>query len=136
MPQRQRLGLDHFFIRIACMLFSLGLTSSLEAQDPKAALQPTRNLTWAKIPAGRFMMGSQVPIEQVLKDYSQYGRNKEDFQDEYPRHSVEITKPFLMSTTEVTVGQFKAFVKETGYRTRAEVDGTGGWGFDSQGRLY
>ena len=68
MPQRQPLGLDHFFICIACMLFSSGMTSSLEAQDPKAALQPTRNLTWTKIPAGRFMMGSGVPIDQVLKD--------------------------------------------------------------------
>jgi hypothetical protein len=45
------------------------------------------------------MMGSQVPIEQILKDYAQYRPKKEVFQDEYPRHTVEITKPFLMSTT-------------------------------------
>ncbi|MFM7975151.1 MAG: hypothetical protein ACKO8U_08780, partial [Pirellula sp.] len=69
MPQRHRLGLDRFLISLACMLFSTGLASTrLRAQDPKVALQPTRNLTWAKIPAGRFMMGSQTPIEQVLKD--------------------------------------------------------------------
>jgi formylglycine-generating enzyme required for sulfatase activity len=88
-----------FFTAIVC-LYAAGSTSQgLLAQDPKAALEPTRKLTWAKVPAGRFMMGSQVPIEQILKDYAQYRPKKEVFQDEYPRHTVEITKPFLMSTT-------------------------------------
>ncbi|MCE2801813.1 MAG: hypothetical protein LW724_19970 [Planctomycetaceae bacterium] len=41
----------------------------------------------------------QPSREQILKDYAQYRPKKEVFQDEYPRHTVEITKPFLMSTT-------------------------------------
>ena len=121
-----------FFTAIVCLCAAGSTSQGLLAQDPKAALEPTRKLTWAKVPAGRFMMGSQVPIEQILKDYAQYRPKKEVFQDEYPRHTVEITKPFLMSTTEVTVGQFKAFVQETRYKTRAEADGTGGWGFDEK----
>jgi formylglycine-generating enzyme required for sulfatase activity len=42
---------------------------------------------------------------------------------ERPRHEVIITKPFYMGVHEVTVGEFKAFVKETGYQTEAEKGG-------------
>jgi formylglycine-generating enzyme required for sulfatase activity len=71
----------------------------------------------------------------VAQDFAEYGRDADYFRDEYPQHLVEITKPFLMSSTEVTVAQFRSFVEQTGYRTFAEVDGTGGWGYDpAQGR--
>ena len=89
------------------------------------------DVTWITVPAGRFMMGSQVPAEKLAKDFSDYGRDADYFRDEYPRHQVEISKPFLIGRTEVTVGQFRAFVQDTGYRTRAEVDGAGGWGYDA-----
>lgn len=90
---------------------------------------------WVTVPAGRFLMGSQVPADQVAQDFAEYGRDADYFRDEYPQHLVEITKPFLMSSTEVTVAQFRSFVEQTGYRTFAEVDGTGGWGYDpAQGR--
>ena len=35
---------------------------------------------------------------------------------EGPEHEVEITQPFYMGTTEVTVGQFRQFVEEKDYR--------------------
>ena len=38
-------------------------------------------------------------------------------------HEVEITQPFYMGQTEVTVGQFRQFVKATGYQTQAEQEG-------------
>lgn len=104
------------------------------AQDPQGSNLASVKLTWAKIPAGRFTMGSQVPVKQLVKDYAWYLRKEEEFQDEYPAHPVEITKPFLLSTTEVTVGQFRTFTEQTGYKTRAEIDGTGGWGFDAQSK--
>jgi formylglycine-generating enzyme required for sulfatase activity len=80
------------------------------------------------------MMGSHVSAKKLVSDYPEYDRKAEDFKDEHPRHMVEITKPFLMSATEVTVGQFRAFVEQTGYKTRSETDGNGGWGFDPQSR--
>jgi serine/threonine protein kinase len=49
---------------------------------------------------------------------------------EYERkfgHTARITKPFYMGDTEVTVGAFREFVKQTGYRTQAESSGSGGW---------
>ena len=44
---------------------------------------------------------------------------------ERPQHRVKITKPFLMSVTEVTVGQFRKFVEATKYVTEAEQYGFG-----------
>ncbi len=69
------------------------------------------------IPAGEFMMGS--PEDEK-------GRGDE----EGPQHRVRITKPFYIGITEVTVGQFRAFVEATGYKSDAERDEKGGWGWN------
>lgn len=45
---------------------------------------------------------------------------------EGPQHRVVLTRDFLMSETEVTVGQFRKFVEETDYVTLPERDGFGG----------
>lgn len=65
------------------------------------------SLSFVLIPAGTFTMGDLS---------GQDGHSK-------PAHQVTISKPFLMQTTHVTVGQFKEFVKATGYRTDAEKSG-------------
>jgi len=64
------------------------------------------------IPPGTFMMGSPS---------GEAGRN-----DDEGQHRVTLTKGFYMQTTEVTVGQWRAFVRETGYRSEAEK-GDGAW---------
>jgi len=61
------------------------------------------------IPAGKFMMGSP----ETEKD-----RDKDETQ-----HEVTISNPFYMGITHVTVDQFAAFVKDSGYKTDAEKDG-------------
>jgi formylglycine-generating enzyme required for sulfatase activity/serine/threonine protein kinase len=65
------------------------------------------------IPAGKFLMGSPDSDKNV-------------WDNEKPQHQVMITQPFYLGATEVTVGQFRRFVEQTGYRTQAETDGTGG----------
>ena len=42
-----------------------------------------------------------------------------------PNYQVAIRKPFRIGMHEVTIGQFRAFVNETGYKTVPEVSGTG-----------
>jgi formylglycine-generating enzyme required for sulfatase activity len=64
------------------------------------------------IPAGEFLMGSP---------------DGDGASDEYPQHRVRITRPFYLSATEVTRGQFRRFVYATGYRTEAEQDGKATW---------
>lgn len=119
-------------VSILVLICFTAAPSNAAAQSVEQANQSGNILvpSWVTIPAGRFMMGGQVPAQQVAKDFEAYGRTPEYFADEYPQHPVEITKPFLMSTTEVTVGQFRQFILESGYKVESEVDGTGAWGYD------
>ncbi len=93
----------------------------------------TTNSVGAKmilIPPGEFLMGStneqvaaalkladEVKADQLIKDGIQNA--------ERPQHKVVITKPFLMSSTEVTIGEFKKFVEASRYVTEAEKYGSG-----------
>jgi formylglycine-generating enzyme len=69
------------------------------------------------IPHGRFQMGS--PPEE-----------KGRYDGEGPQHEIEISKDFYLGKFAVTRDQFRKFVDDTGYKTEAEKDGKGGWGFD------
>jgi formylglycine-generating enzyme len=84
------------------------------------------------IPAGEFMMGGGESAEDLVKAFAAYNRKADFFKDEYPRHRVRISKAFYLGKYEVTIGQFRRFVAETDYKTEAETDGTGGWGYNPQ----
>lgn len=62
-------------------------------------------IDWVDIPAGSFIMGS--PETEVNR------------KDDEKQHPVTLSA-FKMSKFEITVGQFNAFVNETGYKTDAE----------------
>jgi formylglycine-generating enzyme required for sulfatase activity len=71
---------------------------------------------FARVPAGEFLMGGNGEIEK-------------------PMHKVRIGYDFEMGTTEVTIGQFRAFLQATGYVTDGEKEGiswTRGTGQDWQ----
>jgi sulfatase modifying factor 1 len=70
------------------------------------------------VPAGKFTMGS--PVSQAQRT---------EFEEE---HEVEITRPFWMGACEVTVGQFRRFVTETGYKTSAEAGSKGCFGWNAR----
>jgi len=86
------------------------------------------------VPAGTFLMGSTEPAEEIARAFAAYNCKPEEFADEFPRHQVRITRPFFLGKFEVTVGQFRKFVEDTGYKTEPEADGTGGWGFNAATR--
>ena len=86
------------------------------------------------IPAGEFVMGSGDSSEQLDKAYAAYGTFLPgDLQSEYPRHQVRITRPFYLGVYHVTKGEFRRFVTDSGYKTDAETDGKGGFGYDAGG---
>jgi len=78
------------------------------------------------IPPGEFLMGSsdeQVAAalkvaEEIKADPSTMDRIQKA---ERPQHKVVITKPFLMSVTEVTIGQFRKCSEAAKCVTEAEL---------------
>jgi len=74
------------------------------------------------IPSGSFMMGSPQGED---------GRAD----NEGPRFRVTFDQGFALSRTEVTVGQFRAFVEATGYLTDAERDGSSNVYMVNSGRI-
>ena len=55
---------------------------------------------------------------------------------EKPRHPVRITRPFYLGIHEVTRGQFRQFVDDSGYETEAEKDGTHYWVPDENAETF
>ena len=101
-------------------------------QDTKRAeITNSIGMKLVPIPAGEFMMGGTETAEALVKAFAAYHRKPEFFGDEYPRHRVRITRAYYLGKYEVTVGQFRRFVDATGYKTEAERDGTGGWGYNA-----
>ncbi|MEU8261687.1 formylglycine-generating enzyme family protein [Micromonospora sp. NPDC048999] len=83
------------------------------------------------IPGGRFLQGSPEWMLALLDQADQpFGRQW--FADETPPVAREL-EPYLIDRYPVTVGDFRRFVRETGYRTEAErrgyslVYGRAGW---------
>ncbi|MCI0704190.1 MAG: formylglycine-generating enzyme family protein [Planctomycetia bacterium] len=88
------------FIGLVVSVLAVGWYSGDEALREADDTPPEMVL----IPGGTFWMGRDKGPE-----------------DESPAHEVTVS-PFYMDVTEITVGQFAAFVKATGYMTVAERD--------------
>ena len=69
------------------------------ATSPAITSAVTYDVAWAPIAAGPFQMG-------CVTDDRECGA------DESPRHLVRLTRPFELMTTEVTVGMYRAAIKE------------------------
>ena len=93
------------------LLFSILCLSSYAQTDTAQSVRNFLGMKFIYIKPGSFIMGS--PANEA--DRTVDGR----FDDE-PQHRVNLTKGFYMQNTEVTVGQWREFVKETRYRTEAE----------------
>jgi sulfatase modifying factor 1 len=86
-------------------------------------------MKFVRIEPGKFTMGSTDAQLALLKPLFPTV-NTDFFKEEQPAHKVRITRPFSLGAHEVTVGQFRRFVEQAGYKTEGEKDGKGGAGWD------
>ena len=90
--------------------------------DGKEYTSKTTGMKFVRIPAGTFQMGS--PNEE--KDRS----------GDEELHEVTLTKDFYLGVYEVTRGQFRKFVDDSGYKTEGEADGKRGNGWDAATKAW
>ncbi|MFZ4083451.1 MAG: bifunctional serine/threonine-protein kinase/formylglycine-generating enzyme family protein [Pirellula sp.] len=101
--------------------------------EPKVTLEIPERITnslgmeFRLIQPGTFMMGTKLTPQEV---HQRYPGGDEKYYEGETAHRVELTRPFYLGVHEVTVGQFRKFVKAEKYKTEAVADGKGGWGFD------
>lgn len=74
------------------------------------------------VPTGKFLMGSP--------DAEDGHRGAEG-----PQREVEITSGFALGRTEVSIGEFREFIRATGYKTTAENEGSSSIYDESSGRM-
>ena len=119
------------------VFFVLALTacapfSTLETTAPyySGSIVNSIGMPFVRIAHGEFLMGSDESIATLQKDFPLMERQRlEELRDEAPVHKVRITQDFYLGTTEVTVGQFRAFLQLSGYVPESIADGTGGYGY-------
>jgi formylglycine-generating enzyme required for sulfatase activity len=116
---------------------SVSFATAQESKEASGKKQITNSIgiKLVLIPAGEFKMGSGESAEATAAFFNKTcGKDYLDadfFKDEHPQHRVRITKPFYMGMYHVTRGQFRQFVKGTGYKTDAEKgDNPGAWGWN------
>jgi sulfatase modifying factor 1 len=97
-------------IGIVAMLLLASACKGNRTVDTTPPVDHATTISYVRIKAGSFLMGSPEG-ELHSKD------------DEHPQTRVTITRDFLMARTPVTVGQFAAFVRATGYETVSEREG-------------
>jgi len=83
------------------------------------------------LPPGEYTMGrTEGQFDKVLEIAKKDGREPARAATwemlMMPGHRVRITKPFYMGATEVTVGQYREFCEDSGYKTEAEQGLNGG----------
>lgn len=109
---------------------ALALVSLAAAAAPEMA-NNSLDMPLVRVPAGEFMMGSDETPDSLAADYPQYDRERFlKLNDEAPVHRVRITRDFFFGKTEVTVGQFRRFIEQSGYVPESVRDGTGGYGYN------
>ena len=107
----------------------LGLNACQSGPPEQRKYSPTITI-FAKEPAQKTAPNAAAPsavpvgMAYVPGGYTQIGA-ADGLEQEKPTFWV-LVKPFLMDQHEVTVGQFRAFVRATGYKTEAEHFGNSG----------
>ena len=122
-------------------LGGFALATDHEPKTPGGEKQITNSIGMklTLVPSGEFMMGSDESAEETTAFFNKYHGTHcvtaDNFKDEHPQHRVRITKPFYLGTYHVTRGQFRQFVKDSGYMTDAERD-RGAFGWNAEKKVF
>ncbi len=124
--------------RVATLQSSLGVTAAPAVEvPPEASFTNSIGMQMVQLPAGEYPRGSSAGEVKKLKQEAkaQIDAVKKAnpnaqlpwldlflkyVDNETPQHTVRFSRPFHMGACEVTVGQFKEFVRATGYLTEVE----------------
>ena len=106
-------------------VYAIDLNSGLGPKTvPEKQTMNSIGMKLTLIPAGEFMMGSRESEKETAaffnKNYDMGFLTAGSFANEHPLHRAPIDRRFYLGTYHVTRGQFRQFVKETGYKTDAE----------------
>ena len=111
---------------VGCVLLLSGL-----AQAAPEVVENSLGMKFVRIPASEFTMGSNATPEDLAKRFPDYDLPRlRKIDDEAPAHRVRITRDFYLGQHEVTVGQFRHFVEQSGHVPESIADHTGGYGYN------
>jgi len=109
---------------LTLLVFLLVLSGVRAEETATPAKANTLGMAFVRVRAGEYKRGFDTDNKREHRFHLAHQfSNRQNFKNERPAHRVVITKPFELAASEVTVGQFKAFVKATGYVTDAEKSG-------------
>ena len=113
-------------------LFTVAFAAPVASQGNEAAsLENSLGMRFVQVPAGSFQMGNARSLDRMKQLFPDYAESRlTELSDEMPVHTVWITHEFWLGQHEVTVGQFRRFVEQSGYVPESVRDGTGGYGYD------
>ncbi|MFZ6749820.1 formylglycine-generating enzyme family protein [Undibacterium sp. Ren11W] len=118
-------------ITVLLSLLTLAGASLAATATSPGSLTNSLDMRMQLIPAGEFFMGNDESPASLQLAYPLISQRRiEQLNDEAPRHKVRISQAFYLGQTEVTVGQFRRFLKESGYQPESIADGTGGYGYN------
>jgi formylglycine-generating enzyme required for sulfatase activity len=96
----------------------LAAASCAAPQESPRTQTNSLGMTLVLVPAGEFVMGADKPASETREAFPWC--SPELLPRESPAHRVRITKPFYMGQCEVTLGQFRAFLKDAHFKVDAE----------------
>ncbi|MGF1583658.1 MAG: formylglycine-generating enzyme family protein [Gemmataceae bacterium] len=123
-------------VRMKFVAFFLVLLLSplhrLSAQE-RITRKNSLGMTLVRLSAGEFRMGL-ADQGKLNRTHLFFSSDRTAFGELRPAHLVRLTRPIFVSAHEVTLGQFREFVKATGYQTDAERSGKGAHVFEPKSK--
>lgn len=114
----------------ACLSGCAGWAPSVPA-EASAPLTDRLGMRFVHVPAGEFLMGSDEAPQALARAFPHADADRlADLADEAPVHRVRITRDFWLGAHEVTLGQFRRFLRASGYVPESVRDGEGAYGFN------